>query len=151
MTNKGENKRTTTNNSAISTREAAEQSGFSSRHIQKLIKTGKLSATRTDNGSYLIDKSEFYRVFPDLHRNNSENLKRTRANSDELNSRTVLEPEIRHLKEMLSEKNKQNEFIREQLAKAEIEKTMLLETLNSNQRLLEHEKKNKRKRFLGIF
>ena len=52
------------NNSLLSTRDAAEASGFSLRHIQKLIKGGKLSASMDDGGNYMIDKSEFYRVFP---------------------------------------------------------------------------------------
>lgn len=134
------------NNSLLSTREAAEISGFSARHIQNIIKKGKLSATRDEGGNYLIDKSEFYRVFPDAH------TKRTETNSGDDGTRTVLEMEIQHLKEMLAEKNKQNEFLHRQLETATIEKTMLLENLNSNQKLLEnHSGKAKKKRFLGIF
>jgi len=132
------------NNSSISTREAAEIAGFSARHIQGMIKKGKLSASRDEGGNYLIDKSEFYRVFPDAH------SKRSHANNDDDSTRTVLEMEVRHLKEMLAEKNKQNEFLHKQLETATVEKTMLLETLNSNQKLLEHSNKGKRKKFLGI-
>lgn len=67
-------------------------------------------------------------------------------------TRTVLEMEIQYLKEMLTEKNKQNEFLHKQLETAIVEKTMLLETLSSNQKLLEHKtSKVKRKKFLGIF
>jgi excisionase family DNA binding protein len=133
------------NNSSISTREAAEISGFSARHIQGMIKKGKLSAIRTEGGNYLIDKSEFYRVFPDAH------TKRSLTNNDDDSSRIVLEIEVQHLKEMLAEKNKQNEFLHKQLETATAEKTMLLETLNSNQKLLEHTGSGKKKRFLGIF
>ena len=130
--------------SPISTREAAKTSGFSPRHIQKLIKAGKLSASRDEGGNYVIDKSEFYRVFPQAH------TERTLANDGELNSRTILENEIRHLKEMLTEKNKQNDFLHDQLKTATIEKTMLLEAFNSNQKLLEHHS-GKRKRFFNLF
>lgn len=132
-------------NSLLSTREAAEIAGFSARHIQGMIKKGRLSATRDDGGNYLIEKSEFYRVFPDAH------SKRSTANNGDNGSRIVLEAEIQHLKEMLSEKNKQNEFLHKQLETATTEKTMLLETLSSNQKLLEHNSKGKKKRFLGIF
>lgn len=132
-------------NSSISTREAAEISGFSARHIQGMIKKGKLSATRDDSGNYLIDKSELYRVFPDAH------IKRSQTNNDNDSSRTVLEVEVKHLKEMLAEKSKQNEFLHKQLETAATEKTILLETLSSNQKLLEHSSKGKKKRFLGIF
>lgn len=133
------------NNSSISTREAAEITGFSPRHIQGMVKKGKLSATRDDGGNYLIDKAEFYRVFPDAH------TKRSQANDDGGSSRIVLEIEVQHLKEMLAEKSRQNEFLHKQLETATIEKTMLLETLSSNQKLLEHSEKGKRKRLFGIF
>lgn len=132
-------------NSLLSTREAAEIAGFSARHIQGMIKKGKLSATRDDGGNYLIEKSEFYRVFPDAHN------KRSTANNDDNGSRIVLEAEVQHLKEMLAEKNKQNEFLHKQLEMAATEKSMLLDTLNSNQKLLEHSSTKKRKRLLGIF
>ena len=54
-----------TNESHLMAREAAEQSGKSHRQIQRLIKNGTLSATRDKSGNYLIEKSEFYRVFPE--------------------------------------------------------------------------------------
>ncbi|MDI9819852.1 MULTISPECIES: helix-turn-helix domain-containing protein [unclassified Legionella] len=132
-------------NSLLSTREAAEIAGYSARHIQGMIKKGKLSATRDDGGNYLIEKSEFYRVFPDAHN------KRSNANSGDDSARIVLEKEVQHLKEMLSEKSKQNEFLHKQLEMATTEKSMLLDTLNSNQKLLEHSSTKKRKRLLGIF
>jgi excisionase family DNA binding protein len=132
-------------NSLLSTREAADIAGFSARHIQGMIKKGKLSATRDDGGSYLIEKSEFYRVFPDAHN------KRSSANDDESSSRIVLESEIRHLKEMLAEKSRQNDFLHKQLETAMTEKAMILETLSSNQKLLEHSSGKGKKKFLGIF
>lgn len=131
--------------SSLGTREAAEIAECSARHIQNLIKKGKLSAIRDEGGNYLIEKSEFYRVFPDAH------AKRTLANNDNESSRIVLEVEVRHLKEILAEKNKQNEFLHKQLETATAEKTMLLETLSSNQKLLEHTSSGKRKRIFGIF
>ena len=74
--------------SLLSTREAAEIAGFSARHIQGMIKKGKLCASRDDGGNYLIDKAEFYRVFPDAH------TKRSQANNDNDSSRIVLEIEV---------------------------------------------------------
>lgn len=131
--------------SSISTRMAAEIAGCSARHIQSLIKKGKLSASRDNGGNYIIDKSEFYRVFPDAH------ITRMVANSDEKNSRTALEVEVKYLKEMLAEKAKQNEFLHKQLEASNLEKSALIETLTSNQKLLEHTSQKKRKKFLGIF
>ncbi|KTD01579.1 helix-turn-helix domain-containing protein [Legionella feeleii] len=132
--------------SSLSTRMAAEIAGCSARHIQSLIKKGKLSASRDDGGNYLIDKSEFYRVFPDAH------TKRTVANHGEQSSRNALEVEVKYLKEMLAEKAKQNEFLHKQLEAASTEKSALIETLASNQRLLEHtDQKKKRKKLFGVF
>ncbi len=70
-----------------------------------MVKKGRLSATRDSGGNYVIDKAEFYRVFPDAH------TKRSHANNDSGSSRIVLKMEVQHLKEMLAEKNKQNEFL----------------------------------------
>ena len=149
VTNNNENKRRHTNmseeSSSLSTRMAAEIAECSARHIQSLIKKGKLSASRDDGGNYLIDKSEFYRVFPNAH------MARMVTKSDEQNSRTALEVEVKYLKEMLAEKAKQNEFLHKQLEAANTEKNALLETLTSNQKLLEHTSQKKRKKFLGVF
>lgn len=46
--------------------EAAKAAGKSKPTIQRAIKSGKISATRKDNGSYEIDPSELHRVFPAL-------------------------------------------------------------------------------------
>lgn len=45
-------------------REAAEQAGTSKSSIWRAIKSGRLSATKTDGGDYAIDAAELFRVFP---------------------------------------------------------------------------------------
>ena len=45
-------------------REAAEQARISKRSIWRAIKSGRLSATRTDGGDYSIDAAELFRAFP---------------------------------------------------------------------------------------
>ena len=50
----------------MSTKEASEIAGCSIRKIQKMVKSGTISSYRGEGGKYLIDKSDFYRVFPDL-------------------------------------------------------------------------------------
>ncbi|HMF72310.1 MAG TPA: helix-turn-helix domain-containing protein [Flavitalea sp.] len=137
-------------NSSITTRDAAEILGFSTRHIQNMIKVGKLSATRTENGSFIIDKAEFYRVFPEKF---TVELERTSANKEASGARTVLESEIKHLKDMMTEKEKHNEFLRQQIESMNSERKIILETLGSNQRLLEDKREShkSRKKILGIF
>lgn len=48
----------------VSASEAAKRTGKSVPTITRAIKSGKISAERTDSGSYLIDPSELFRVFP---------------------------------------------------------------------------------------
>lgn len=114
----------------ISAKEASEIIGCSIRKIQKMVKSGVISAQRGEGGRYLIDKSEFYRVFPD-------HMERTET-------KLVREPSEQELK-LLRE---QNEFLKGQLQIANEEKKSLFKTLESTQRLIELKP---RKKFLGIF
>ncbi len=45
-------------------REAAEQAGTSKSTIWRAIKSGRMSATRTDDGGFAIDPAELFRAFP---------------------------------------------------------------------------------------
>ena len=124
--------------SRISTKEAAKEAGVTPRTLQNYITSGKLSATRDSNGNYQIDKAEFYRVFPDSH-------KEKRQEKIEGKSQEFLEAENKHLKEMVN-------FLNKRLESSEAKETVLLETLNNNLKLLDHqETKRKRKKFLGLF
>ena len=44
--------------------EAAKAAGKSKTTIHRAIKSGRISAPKTDKGSYAIDASELHRVFP---------------------------------------------------------------------------------------
>ena len=44
--------------------EAAKEIGVSKATVQRAIKSGRLSATRRDDGSYDIDPAELRRAFP---------------------------------------------------------------------------------------
>ena len=114
----------------ISAKEASENAGCSIRKIQKMVKSGVISAQRGEGGKYLIDKSEFYRVFPD-------HMERPKAKP----VRESSEQELRLLRE-------QNEILKEQLQIANEEKKSLFKTLESTHRLIELKP---RKKFLGIF
>jgi excisionase family DNA binding protein len=117
--------------SQINVRQASELVSCSTRHIQKLITDGTLSAYRGKGNKYLIDKSEFYRVFPDLK-------PRTDPKTTEQEDNQLL-----FLKE-------QNEFLKEQLEHAHGEKRSLLSALENAQRMIEF-KPTKRKKLFGIF
>jgi len=48
----------------FSLREAAEQAGTSKSTIWRAVKSGRLSAARTDENGFAIDAAELFRVFP---------------------------------------------------------------------------------------
>jgi len=137
---------------ALNTNEAAELSGFSARHIQRLIKTGKLSAERVAGGNYTINKAEFYRVFPLTHMADATRQHTPNGDDASRQLRQDLEIQVKHLQEMLSEKKKQNDFLTSQIETAATREANLLDTLASTQRLLEHDSgKQKRRRLFGVF
>jgi len=117
--------------SRLYVKQASNLVGCTTRHIQKIIKSGTLSAHRAEGNKYLIEKSEFYRVFPDLKPRTS-----TETGKQEYN-------QLLFLKE-------QNEFLKEQLEHANSEKRSLLSALENAQRMIEF-KPQKRKKLFGIF
>jgi excisionase family DNA binding protein len=52
---------------SLSLREAAETAGTSKSTVWRAIKSGRLSATRLDDGGFAIDPSELSRVFQVRH------------------------------------------------------------------------------------
>jgi len=56
----------------LSLSQAAKETGKSKSTINRAIKTGKLSATRHEDGTYSIAASELFRVFPHGTHNRSE-------------------------------------------------------------------------------
>lgn len=132
----------------ISAKDAADLAGYSPRHIANLIQSGKLSATRGDKGEYKINKAEFFRVFPDAF---TKDQRKKSQEIDDAVVRNVLETEIRHLRDMVYEKDRQIDYLKEQTLTCNTEKKMILDTLASNTRLLEDKSQSKKKRFLGIF
>ena len=114
---------------------AAELAECSTRHIQKIIKNGTLAAHRDKGNKYLIDKCEFYRVFPNLMSKESA-----------ITHEPVREQEDNQLLFL----KEQNAFLKEQLEHANTEKRSLLSALENAQRMIEF-KPQKRKKFFGIF
>jgi hypothetical protein len=58
----------------LSAKEAAEAVGMTRQGIIKSIKTGKISASKNENGEWQIEPSELFRVYNSVHTNTvSEN------------------------------------------------------------------------------
>ena len=55
----------------LSLRQAAHQAGTSKSTILRAIQGGRLSASRTDDGGYLIDPAELFRVYPPKSRSDA--------------------------------------------------------------------------------
>jgi excisionase family DNA binding protein len=119
----------------IDAKQAAKLIGCSTRHVQKQIKDGRLSAIRDKGNKHLIDQSEFYRVYPHL-------IARLQANTSEI-VREQNDFQVKLLKE-------ENVFLKEQLSAANNEKKQILSALDNAQKMIEFTPK-KRKKFLGIF
>lgn len=144
----------------LTTREASEKSGKSHQQIQRLIRGGKLSAIRDERGNYLIERSEFYRVFPDAFVEHHDalfnaNLMRHRCINDVTHLEAMLAEKIQQnefLKKQLELSSKQLEFAHTQLESATLEKTRLLDTIGNQQKLIEHQSSKKaRKKLFGLF
>ena len=54
--------------------QAAKETGLSKPSISKAIKTGRLSAVKTENGEYQIDPVELFRVYPVTSKPKADNL-----------------------------------------------------------------------------
>ncbi len=144
----------------LTTREASEKSGKSHQQIQRLIRGGKLSAIRAESGNYLIERSEFYRVFPDAfneHHDASLDTKLMHHGriSDVAHLEAMLAEKIQQnelLKKQLEFSSKQLEFAHAQLESATLEKNRLLDTIGNQQKLIEHQSSKKvRKKLFGLF
>src|SRR5215212_8730622 len=96
----------------ISLREAAEQTGLSKSTLFRAIRAGRLSATRTEDGQFLIDPSELFRVYEPKTQGDAATCVETRtmvhhATVDQMVEMRVrnaqLESEIKVMREMLDE------------------------------------------------
>lgn len=78
----------------FSLQQAANETGKSKSTIHRAVKTGKLSSTRNEDGSFSIDAAELFRVFP---RSSSEPLP---AWDEEVFAKAVEEKTAALLKEL---------------------------------------------------
>jgi excisionase family DNA binding protein len=128
-------------NSWITPREAAEITGFSNRHILNLIERGELSCTMYGK-RYRIDKSELFRVFPEAHNKVQEKMY---ANK---NAQTIkIETENEYLMKMIEEKDKiiaqkdkEIEFLRNQIENCNNDRKDLIEKIPNQTKLIQNSK-----------
>ena len=98
----------------MSLREAATAAGVSKSTIQRAIKAGRLSASRTDDGGYAIDPAELSRVYPPR---NGDDATRTDAMGQDATSlapaaTAMLEAELASLRELLRRADREADDLR---------------------------------------
>jgi excisionase family DNA binding protein len=122
----------------ITPSQAAEVLQCTSRKITKWIVDGKLSASRED-GKWYIEKSEFYRVFPDAYRKEQERNPNHKALEQER-----IKTELEMFKQLAHSKDKEIEFLRHQLETFNKKESQFLDALQSQTKLLEHQSRPKK-------
>lgn len=100
--------------------QAAKEVGVSKPTIQRAIKSGKLSATRNDDGSYDIDPSELLRAFPEGMRasNDDGSLKQDETPNDT----GALRAEIEGMREQIGLLKDERDDLRRRLDQADDER-----------------------------
>jgi excisionase family DNA binding protein len=121
--------------------EACELANVSRPTIYKYIKNGTISVIKDGKNTH-IDASELLRVFPDVKLNvNTSSVNTLHSLTTELTHKGDI---IRMLTEQLSDKQKDNEFLKIQL-------TQINENLTTVNKFLQDKTIKKRKKFLWIF
>jgi predicted site-specific integrase-resolvase len=108
--------------------EAAKATGNSKTTIHRAIKSGRVSATRKDDGSYEIDPAELHRVFPPKSAGNgftNDNLEQTVTRVET----EGLRREIDLLRERLTDKDRVIEDLRHDRDHARDERDRLLKVI----------------------
>jgi excisionase family DNA binding protein len=106
--------------------QAAKAVGVSKTTLRRAIESGRLSATRNEDGSYEIDPAELHRAFPG-HSDGAETL----ARSVTTNNTGGLQVEIEMMRERLAEKKETIADLRRRLDDSEQERRQAQERLTA--------------------
>jgi hypothetical protein len=114
----------------LNLREAAEQAGVGKSSIWRAIKSGKLSATRTEDGNVQIDPAELARAFP------PKPPKPDKPPTGEAGTavrNAALEVEVRLLREMLEDMRRDRDTWRGQAERAQLAAPIIAAASPANQ------------------
>lgn len=100
----------------LSANEAAKQTGKSVPTITRAIKSGKMSADRTESGGYQIDPAELFRVFPavKIGDNETQNTLHNETTNVTLHETRILEERVRFLEAALTDAKAERDEWRDQ-------------------------------------
>lgn len=99
--------------------EASREVGKSKSTLSKAVKSGKISATKLDDGSFSIEPVELFRVFPRQQQDTVENERsRTPQETPENGVQVqLLEAELKHAREMIAELREDRDLWRAQASR----------------------------------
>lgn len=128
--------------SKLTIKKACELACISRPTIYKYINNGKLSVIKDGNNTF-IDLSELLRLYPNisLQQDNDNNVNDLHGLTSEILHKDEI---IKMLKQQLEDKQKDNEFLKEQL-------TQVNGNFAQLNNLLEDKTTKQRKKFLGLF
>lgn len=112
--------------------EASKETGKSKSTLSKAVKTGKISATKLDDGSFSIEPVELFRVFPRVNTATVEVEQSRTPDETHENSYKIklLELELQHTREKLEEARGRIEEAKERISKLDDDKEHLKRLLN---------------------
>jgi excisionase family DNA binding protein len=123
--------------------QAAKATGKSKPTIQRAIQSGRMSAKRNDDGSYLIDPAELHRVFP-LVRGDGNDTGETKQSEPPGNER-MLSGQIEVLRELLRQVEGERDDLRRRLDDEASERRKAAEEIRRLTLLLTHQPEPSRK------
>lgn len=94
----------------LSASQAAQEVGKSVPTITRAIKSGKISAIKTETGGFEIDPAELFRVFPAVTRN--DNVTPNNLGHETPNVTSALDVEVKMLRERLADKDSEIDHLR---------------------------------------
>lgn len=128
------------NKTYLTCKDIAKLLNVTHRHVLNVIAKKNISTEKDESGKHIVQKAEFFRVFPHLiNKQDNGNDEKSVGNQ----AMKVLEEKIRHLQEMLDENKKHNEFLMNQISIGEDKQSKMLDAINSNSRLLEFKESTK--------
>lgn len=128
------------NKTYLTCKDIAKLLNVTHRHVLNVLAKKNISTEKDESGKHIVQKSEFFRVFPNLM---NKEMSGTGEKSDGSIAMKVMEEKIRHLQEMLDEKKKQNDFLMEQICINDDKQSKMLDAINSHSRLLEFKESTK--------
>lgn len=133
------------NMSKLTVNQACDLISVSRPTLYKYINTGRISAIKEGKNTY-IDTSEFLRVFPNAKlKNSKDTVEQLHELTTDLTHKDEL---INMLKKQIDDKQKDNEFLKEQLTQANANFSQLNKLLEDKTAT---EKPTKRRKVFGIF